>query len=101
MTNHSFSTLEDHCLLYLITHITDFSPETVSLLPPHLRQSLLKSVAPIHLYWLEQTKVAEEIDTEPIWQTFNDVVFHRNTWAVVYPEECIYSQLLRCFVSVP
>ena len=85
--NSLSATLQDHCLLYLTTHIADLSPEALALLPKHLRLALLKSVATIHLYWLEQTKVAKGIDTEPIWRTFNDVPFHRNTWAVAYPEQ--------------
>ena len=59
--------LQERCLLYLITHVEDYSPQTLALLPRHLRRALLSSVPPLHLYQLDQTEVASGIDTEPLW----------------------------------
>ena len=63
--------LQEHCLLYLITHVEDYSPQTLALLPRHLRRALLSSVAPLHLYQLDQTEVASGIDAEAIWRDVN------------------------------
>ena len=60
--------LQERCLLYLITHVEDYSPQTLALLPRHLRRALLSSVAPLHLYQLDQTAVASGIDTEALWK---------------------------------
>ena len=59
--------LQERCLLYLITHVEDYSPQTLALLPKHLRRALLSSVAPLHLYQLDQTAVASGIETKTLW----------------------------------
>ena len=59
--------LQERCLLYLITHVEDYSLQTLALLPRHLRRALLSSVPPLHLYQLDQTEVASGIDTEALW----------------------------------
>ena len=66
-TTHDVLSLQERCLLYLITHVEDYSPRTLALLPRHLRRALLSSVAPLHLYRLDHTEVACGIDTEEIW----------------------------------
>ena len=66
--DHEFPSLQERCLLYLITHVEDYSPQTLALLPRHLRRALLSSVAPLHLYQLDRTAVASGIDTEALWK---------------------------------
>ena len=61
--------LQERCLLYLITHVEDYSPQTLALLPRHLRRALLSSVPPLHLYQL-----ASGIDTEPLWEDVSEAV---------------------------
>ena len=72
--------LQEHCLLYLITHVEDYSPQTLALLPRHLRRALLSSVAPLHLYQLDQTEVANGIDTEAIWRDVNETLSTLNRY---------------------
>ena len=66
--------LQERCLLYLITHVEDYSPQTLALLPRHLRRALLSSVAPLHLIQLDQTEVASGIDTEALWRDVNKTI---------------------------
>ena len=63
-----FASIQEHCLLYLVTHVEDYSPQTLALLLRHLRQALLSSVAPLHLYQLDHTEVANGISTQTIWE---------------------------------
>ena len=72
--------LQERCLLYLITHVEDYSPQTLALLPRHLRRALLSSVAPLHLYQLDQTEVASGIDTKALWRDVNETLGTFNTY---------------------
>ena len=74
-STEDFTSLQERCLLHLITHVEDYSPQTLALLPRHLRRALLSSVAPLHLYQLDQTEVASGIDTEALWKVVFDLVY--------------------------
>lgn len=63
--------LREQCFLHLVIHVMEFSPQEVALLPKQQRQKLLRTVAPVYLYCLEQTAVADGIDTDAIWNKIN------------------------------
>ena len=60
--------LRDQCFLHLASCIKEYSPQELSLLPKHSRRALLRILPPAHLYHLEQTAVADGIDTDAIWK---------------------------------
>ena len=74
-STEEFTSLQERCLLHLVTHVEDYSPQTLALLPRHLRRALLSSMAPLHLYQLDQTEVASGIDTEALWNVVFDLVY--------------------------
>ena len=60
--------LREQCFLHLVSHVMEYSPRELALLPEHHRHTLLRVVAPVHLYRLEQTAVANGIDTDAMWK---------------------------------
>ena len=71
--------LREQSFLHLVIHVMEFSPQELALLPKHQRQILLRTVAPVYLYCLEQTAVADGIDTDAIWNKINQRPEDRNT----------------------
>ena len=71
--------LREQCFLHLVIHVMEFSSQELALLPEHYRQKLLRTVPPVHLYYLEQTAVADGIDTDAIWNEINQHPEDRNT----------------------
>ena len=71
--------LREQCFLHLVIHVMEFSPQELALLPEHYRQKLLRTVVPVHLCYLEQTAVADGIDTDAIWNQINQHPQDRNT----------------------
>ena len=71
--------LREQCFLHLVIHVMEFSPQELAFLPEHYRQKLLRTVAPVYLYYLEQTAVADGIDTDAIWNEINQHPEDRNT----------------------
>ena len=69
--------LQDGCVLYLLTHVDDIPPHELALLPRHLRSILLHLAPPIYLYYLEHTAVANQINTEMIWKEIGE---HCQAW---------------------
>ena len=60
--------LQQHCILYVISHVHEFSPHELALLPRYIRHGLLRQIPTLHLFHLEQTSVAEGINTLQIWR---------------------------------
>ena len=60
--------LREQCFLHLVCHVMEYSPQEVALLPVHHRRALLRTIAPVHLYCLEQSAIANGIDTDAIWK---------------------------------
>ena len=60
--------LQQHCILYVISHVHEFPPHELALLPRYIRHGLLRQVPTLHLFHLEQTSVAEGINTLQIWR---------------------------------
>ena len=59
--------LREQCFLHLVSHVMEYSPQELALLPVHYRRALLRVIAPVHLYHLEQTAVVNGINTDAIW----------------------------------
>ena len=59
--------LREQCFLHLVSHVVEYSPQELALLPVHYRRALLRVIAPVHLYHLEQTAVVNGINTDAIW----------------------------------
>ncbi len=65
--------LQDQCLLHLICHLDDYLPETLALLPRHLRHRLLLNLPAADICRLEKTAVSAGIDMEcSVWKTLED-----------------------------
>lgn len=60
--------LQHQCILYVISHVHEFPPHELALLPRYIRCHILRRVSALHLFNLEQTIVAEGIDTLQIWR---------------------------------
>ncbi len=61
--------LEDQCLLHLIYHLEEYTPETLASLPLHLRRRLLLNLPAMDICQLEDTAVTEGIDMEvSVWK---------------------------------
>ena len=60
--------LQQQCILYVISHVHEFPPHELALLPRYIRCHILRRVSALHLFYLEQTIVAEGIDTLQIWR---------------------------------
>ena len=66
--DHYVVALQEQCVLYVVSHVHEFPPHELALLPRHIRRGLLSQISPTHLLHLEQTSVAKGIDTEEIWR---------------------------------
>ena len=62
--------LREQCFLHVVCHVMEYSPQELALLPVPHRRALLRTIAPVHLYCLEQTSVASGINTDAIWKDF-------------------------------
>jgi len=60
--------LRQQCILYVISHVHEFPPHELALLPRYICCHILRRVSALHLFYLEQTSVAEGIDTLQIWR---------------------------------
>ncbi len=61
--------LEDQCLLHLICHLEEYTPETLASLPLRLRRRLLLNLPAVDVCQLEDTAVTEGIDMEvSVWK---------------------------------
>lgn len=60
--------LQDHTFLYILSNIDEYPIELLSLLPQHWRRKLLSALPPFRLYQLENTSIAQDIDTEEMWE---------------------------------
>ncbi len=61
--------LENQCLLHLICHLEEYTPETLASLPLHLRRRLLLNLPAVDICQLEETAVTEGIDMEvSVWK---------------------------------
>ncbi len=61
--------LEDQCLLHLICHLEEYTPETLASLPLHLRRRLLVNLPALDVCQLEDSAIAEGIDLEvSVWK---------------------------------
>ncbi len=61
--------LEDQCLLYLVHHLEEYTPETLASLPLHLRRRLLLNLPAVDVCQLEDTAVTDGIDMEvSVWK---------------------------------
>ena len=56
-------------LLFIIGHLDEYGNESLALLPPHTRQTLLLNLPVIDVCRLEGSGVTEGIDMEEIWKT--------------------------------
>ena len=65
--------LREQCFLHLVCHVMEYSPQELALLPAHYRRALLRAIAPVYLFHLEQTAVAKGIDTDDIWTEINQL----------------------------
>lgn len=72
--------LQDSCVLYLLTRVDDFPPHELAMLPRHLRSTLLHVAPPVLLYYLEQTPVASQINTETIWKEIGEQCQAEGVW---------------------
>lgn len=71
--------LQEQSFLYLASHLEEYPPNALALLPQRWRKQLLRVVSPVHLYQLEQSSVAEGIDTDEIWAENSQL--HDSVWA--------------------
>ena len=71
--------LQEHCFLHIISHLESYPCHELALLPKHWRQALLRTIAPIHVYQLENTAVADTIETEDIWEEMSHLT--DSVWA--------------------
>jgi len=71
--------LQEHCFLHIISHLESYPCHELALLPKHWRHALLRTIAPIHVYQLEKTAVADTIDTEHIWEEMSHLT--DSVWA--------------------
>lgn len=60
-------TLQQTCMLFLVTHLDRFSPKTLHLLPRRLRYELLGILPPADICWLEKTGAVEGLDMNRVW----------------------------------
>ena len=60
-------TLQQSCLLFLVTKLDEFHPEALRLLPARLRYQLFATLPPVDLCKLEKTQVMEGLDVNRIW----------------------------------
>ncbi len=61
--------LENQCLLHLICHLEEYTPETLASLPLHLRRRLLPNLPAMDICQLEDTAVTDGIDMEvSVWK---------------------------------
>ena len=65
--------LGEQCFLHLVSHVMEYSPQELALLPVHHRHALLRAIAPVYFYCLEQTAVAKGIDTDAIWTEITEL----------------------------
>ena len=61
--------LQQLCFLYLITHLEQFSPDTLALLPQKIRKKLLLALPAADIFQLETTGVVSGIRMNSIWKT--------------------------------
>ena len=83
--------LQDLCLLYLVGHLDKYTPNTLSLLPAHLRHQLLCHLPVYDLQSLESTSVVCGLDVSTYWQALYD--YFR---IILYPG-CDYIGCHDCF----
>lgn len=60
--------LQDQTFLYILSHIDCYPPELLGLLPKMWRKRLLAALPPFRLYQLERTPIAQDIDTDELWE---------------------------------
>ena len=65
--------LREQYFLHLVSHVMEYSPQELALLPVYHWHTLLRMVAPVHHYYLEQTAVANQIDTDAIWPWWKEL----------------------------
>lgn len=61
--------LQQLCFLYLITHLEQFSPGSLALLPQKIRKKLLLTLPAADIFQLENTDVVCGIRMNSIWKT--------------------------------
>ena len=72
--------LREQCFLHLVCCIEQYSPHELSLLPLYSRRALLRMLPPAHLFHLEQTAVANGIDTDPMWTKISELPVRATTY---------------------
>lgn len=60
--------LQQRCFLYLVNHLENFSPKTLTLLPQRIRLDLLLMLPAADICQLEQTTAIDGIDLEKLWK---------------------------------
>ena len=61
--------LKDQCLLHMICHLEDYSPDALALLPTRHRRTLLQNLPVVDICRLEGTAVTGGIDMSDVWQS--------------------------------
>ena len=61
--------LQRQCFLYLVTHLEQFSPDSLALLPQKIRKELLLTLPAADIFQLETTDVVSGIKMNAIWKT--------------------------------
>ncbi len=89
--------LQDHCFLHIICHLEQYRPAQLAHLPKHWRRSLLSCIAPAHLLRLEQTAVANGIETNPIWAEMSELT--DSIWASYKVLDSIEDSWRDCFIG--
>ena len=81
--------LEKQCLLYVVCHLEEFSPDTLSLLPASMLTHIVRSVTVADVCILEKTKLAEKVDFASIW----DKICMHHPMPNTFPDEHFRSMI--------
>ena len=82
--------LQHLCLLYLVGHLDKYTPNTLSLLPAHLRHQLVCHLPAFDLHKLEGTPVVSGLDISTYWQALYDY------FRKIISPECKYCHCYQC-----
>ena len=61
-------TLQQTCMLFLVTHLDEFSSKTLHLLPRRLRHELLGILPPADICCLEKAGAVDGLDMQSVWR---------------------------------
>lgn len=90
-------TLQEQSFLFVVLHVHQYPPTLLSLLPRRWRESLLRVIPLCHLVCLDQTKVADGIETSTIWKESCSLL--RCDWVSYALMDSLKHSRRDCFIS--